>query len=1512
MARKEEEILMKRRVYRDSGPRTISEIKDRSFDEWVEHLDEKMQSVRSLKNGEPFIVFLIAPAGSGKSFAFQRAAQRYDSTSCVSVRGFLSGDLGSQEPKRLFLDGLDEVRMGTNDWHTPLDKMIGRLRPLKKSLVFISCRDRYWLSKSDTERIKEAFGAEPQILKFAPFSDREIESLLEEELRKESTSYGVLSPVMDQSALQDFIAWMRGKRLFHSLDFSGLKSLFRAWRREKEPLKEGGSAMRLLALECLRETNEQYREYQLATDPSGEESEESLLSMAGRICFFLEFSGKYTIGKASQTSQSHVFDLGKLRKRDKEIFEKISYSSLFTKEGDLYTVRLGSIASFLAAHYMHVMIKEQALSWRRAFMLFFPYEKGVPRLWRECFFFFVSSSSSEQLRSLDDVHDPLLTLLTYDQSWQEMQGWEIISSVNLAYEKCSDLTLSALARLDNSHIARLLEALGDHDKAEDKEEYVHADKWLLSFLKSLRHGPLSKRWERALRRILYQVMWSSSARLYAARALAQLHEQHDDRDRMDVLKEVARKIARGDLVDGEGRLLGALLMLCHSSLSLEEVFDLLQGVKLSMVEYSSLGAAAQQHTKFWHQIFPARQIQSQGRRAFVALLDDIAQVLAHRPAGVEREKLQAIIKKVSPIVLKELFWSWWKISLSSCSSQEKLLFNADRINDYLCSLHISQGGASSQRGEFLCQWLSQHPQTLKDFLTKWLQQDQKILECYPALEAISKNPQSIMFFAEYLLGAPQWPDDFGSWCLEQILSFAKKKSSRRNSGYSPRELGKIHWLSSKIAYCLHKRLHVGGGFSQKVVEKNLSKHNFLLNQVNEQSRLLGQKEQEKRMLSYPQQYSSTEEEEYQRIQESWKSTILHERELFQKNAASSGILSALGRLYLGMYRQVPGCNPHERLRYFFGNDFEVISLAKQGLVGCLTREDHPYDAAYIFNLLKNKKISYSCYAILAGFEELICDEFADHEALRKKINHLKKGSISRVFISRLVAPLADQNFLKVKGRDWLKDFALCYPDEYQEALMRYAKVRLKDHCSISEDLKLMRFDQGVAKNSGDFWLRLAQAFPSSSVDHQISCIGVIVMHGLESCFVGQISSEKWIDLVGKKISHKSMRIKQKVIWIVAYYLLGEFPDDEFNKFFKRSQKRREVLVCFFIESYRDSCRLYGKEGGPLKKIMDCVSCQKMGEIFKLIAPYYRPYHQPNQESAKLILETHEMRAARFLTYVLEAIAEKEPCREDGNLEFFQKFMSNRGLHHWRGEILRAQERLYDLYHRARAHYTYPKEDSLVDFFAEEKPLHAHDLFCVVSEILREEREAIQGTDKNLDFWNMKGATKKPTDIRNEELCRNTLKNYLKGSAQKRGIKLISEFRVKGDICVDLAFVLEGTEFYVPLELKKSNSKDLESAVQEQLVKKYTVDQQSTGGYGFYVVLWSGNAVSDAAEAKDLAGKSTSFPGVIKEQEGPQELEAKLKRALSSGQRKSIEVLVIDVSVASRRSTTELGQPARSA
>ena len=129
-------------------PRNCVEI---SQDNQCEGLELPAAPVASFRSVPAYV--LLGDPGSGKSTAFEVEAKAAgDSGELVSARDFITFDVDRHpewEGKTLFIDGLDEIRVGTDGNRGALDRIRRHLDDLGCPQFRISCREADWLGEND-------------------------------------------------------------------------------------------------------------------------------------------------------------------------------------------------------------------------------------------------------------------------------------------------------------------------------------------------------------------------------------------------------------------------------------------------------------------------------------------------------------------------------------------------------------------------------------------------------------------------------------------------------------------------------------------------------------------------------------------------------------------------------------------------------------------------------------------------------------------------------------------------------------------------------------------------------------------------------------------------------------------------------------------------------------------------------------------------------------------------------------------------------------------------------------------------------------------------------------------------------------------------------------------------------------------------------------------------------------------------------------------------------------------
>ena len=290
---------------------------------------------------------LLGDPGSGKSTTFRAEAEALgEDAVAMSARDFLASDVRScpeWRDKTLFIDGLDEMRVGSGDRREALDSIRRSLDALDRPSFRISCREADWLGDNDRGKLAMVSpDAGVRVLRLDPLTSGDAEQILE------------AHPDVDDA--QRFVSEARERGvdtlLSNPLTLNMLASA----------VGENGiwpqSRLETFEMACLQMARERNQEHFISDPPP---SAEQLLDTAGRLCAYQLLSGAVGWSPVYDDTDDDFISLSGLEPSSRAVAGHALSSRLFTgfgvADGRVTPVHR-QIAEFLSARYLARLIED--------------------------------------------------------------------------------------------------------------------------------------------------------------------------------------------------------------------------------------------------------------------------------------------------------------------------------------------------------------------------------------------------------------------------------------------------------------------------------------------------------------------------------------------------------------------------------------------------------------------------------------------------------------------------------------------------------------------------------------------------------------------------------------------------------------------------------------------------------------------------------------------------------------------------------------------------------------------------------------------------------------------------------------------------------------------------------------------------------------------------------------------------------------------------------------------------
>ena len=759
------------------------------------------------------------------------------------------------------------------------------------------------------------------------------------------------------------------------------------------------------------------------------------------------------------------------------------------------------------------------------------------------------------------------------------------------------------------------------------------------------------------------------------------------------------------------------------------------------------------------------------------------------------------------------------------------LSSLDGISSILLSryLQTAKGVVPSEK---LFDWLmlvsDLEASTLSGYVESWLTSRPDVQKEIITI-GVMRCMQSSDFFdcmskMKRLFPGAKYLSDFGHWCLNQAIAAS---NSRIREYFIDQVVDYVYTRShdEELSYEIIKEHLVDNhDLLHLFIEKfDYREYNYKQSQI-ENSKI--QKQMETRKLQRRQR---------------WRDMITPHRSALRENRCPPGVLHRLAEIYYGKSFGIEGDTPRDRFHAIFDNDDDLVEAALGGLRGAVNRSNVP-DAEEIMRLNREKQYHLMNLPFLAGLEEI--GGPPDERRLRQAL---------AIYYTRSV------NIYINQPPTWYESVLNNHVDIAVDVLIQSIQAEIRGGSEHIYGIRRLRDNDDVAKLAS---IPLLQAFPVRCLARQLSVCGALLGIALRFCEATEL-----FDLVDGKIAKRSMDPGQRVYWLTAGLFISESSDsaelyrEQLREYIYKNERRIQKLMEFMEAAIVDHAGNWISR--KYSKYLDVLTLEMM---IRFMGGSYRPYK----------FDSHEFDSRSYLIHNLINRLAIIPSSDAA--EIFESLLDEDDLNHWKPYLMDAAYRQNTV--RRESCFHHPVVDQVLKTLDGNRPANVADLAALTLDFLAELARIIRDGNTNdwRQYWNLdQNSHRKRLKPMHEDHCRDRLLSDLQARTGPLGIDATPEGRYADEKRSDIRVSYGG--FNVPVEIKKSDHRNLWSAIRNQLTEKYT---RGAGGYGIYLVFWFGKENCQPPQSGPRPGSAA-------------ELEKRLRDTLSPEEARMIGICVIDVS-----------------
>ncbi|MCQ3808700.1 MAG: hypothetical protein KTV16_15740 [Acidimicrobiia bacterium] len=756
-----------------------------------------------------------------------------------------------------------------------------------------------------------------------------------------------------------------------------------------------------------------------------------------------------------------------------------------------------------------------------------------------------------------------------------------------------------------------------------------------------------------------------------------------------------------------------------------------------------------------------------------------------------------------------------------------------------------------------------------DDLHKWLQNNDETTQQLLRIAIIRSTDNELgmdarLLLRKFLLAA--CPPRFVEWCAQEARTQAGIDLGVA-CAFLKAPLRYGHWLEES-GDALIERLRSGLANDPQLLD-------YLNEYLNPSAAQLQAQEEERQHQQELDEIRAEHDKKRQQRQSDWRVALQQSRDEIATNSFPASNLHTLALAYFGRLAHRADLNyPRDRVAELIGDNAELLDAAMHALCNAPLRDDVP-TAERTAELSVESKHDWLAYPVLAGLAireaEGILDLMCFPDGLRrsaiaiyattlldqqqrptwpvKMLNDDPKLVLDVLHMCSVAAIKNGKTHLWIM--DWLNDI------EGRDDELRDFRMQSPDACltalaspSIDDELR-------------DFRLQLLR-----SISVRLPVAQLPIVDRLLQLVSKHPDTAPLKELAAQKLRAASMTNAQRIRWMTLDAIMSggealELLDDFIGSNAKRARQLAEFL----------SLRVFVHPA----KLVDRLTGDDPSDTFRGLVGIIGRHFPPREFKSGEVYSVGASEEMSDLVGQWIMDLGGQPTAEAGAA--LDGLIADERLGTWHSRLEYARNRQQRL--QRDTSYAPMNVVDVLALLHNGPPTNVADLHALLIDHLRDLISRIRGNNDDLwrQFWadDHEPQPKKP---KRENSCRDALLAMLCNRLPE-GVDAQWEGPYTAGRRADIRVAFKDKN--IPVEIKRQYHPDLWTAIHDQLTAKYTTDP-ATGGHGIYLVLWFGSEVISCPPHP----KSRDRPST------PAELERRLKESMSHEQRRTISVVVLDV------------------